>query len=583
MQAAEQREFALKAAIAFHQSSNMGASLFLILALAMCPPAMQAAEQREFTQSSANPVRKVVTMLQAMQKKTEAEGEKEEELYKKFMCYCKTGTVELANSIASANTKSPSLGADIKASEEQLVQTKQELQDAQKERSDAKAAIATAAAMRQKEAAAFAAEKGELESYIDTVAKAVAALEKGMAGAFLQTGAAEALRKIVLSKGDNILDDEEGLLSFLSGKQDASYVPSSAEVTGMLKQMGDSMSKSLAEAVAAEEAAVKNSEALVAAKKREVDTLTASIESKTTKVGELSMAIVQMKGDLSDTEETLLEDKKMLAELEKGCTTKDDEYAARVKTRTEELAALAETIKILNDDDALELFKKTLPSPSASLVQVEVSAAQKRERAMDVIKKVQMSGETDRARLDLLVLALRGKKIGFAKVIGMIDEMVASLKAEQVDDDNKKEYCAKQFDDADDKKKALERTVSDTQTAIASAEEGISALTAEISAAEKAIEALDDSVAEATEQRKEEHAEYKALMQSDGSAKELLGFAKNRLNRFYNPKLYKPPAKEELSSAGAIERNMGGAAVLAQISEHVQRKNGIAPPPETWA
>merc|ERR1719414_855649 len=123
MQAAEQREFALKAAIAFHQSSSMGASLFLILALALCPPAMQAAEQREFAQSSGNPVRKVVTMLQAMQKKTEAEGEKEEELYKKFMCYCKTGTVELANSIASANTKSPSLGADIKASEEQLGQT----------------------------------------------------------------------------------------------------------------------------------------------------------------------------------------------------------------------------------------------------------------------------------------------------------------------------------------------------------------------------------------------------------------------------------------------------------------------------
>merc|ERR1719492_243646 len=124
--------------------------------------------------------------------------------------------------------------------------------------------------------------------------------------------------------------------------------------------MGDSMSKSLAEAVAAEEAAIKNFEALVAAKK-EVDTLTASIESKTTKIGELGMAIVQMKSDLSDTEETLLEDKKMLAELEKGCTTKDEEYAARVKTRTEELAALAETIKILNDDDALELFKKTLP------------------------------------------------------------------------------------------------------------------------------------------------------------------------------------------------------------------------------
>ena len=43
-------------------------------------------------------------------------------------------------------------------------------------------------------------------------------------------------------------------------------------------------------------------------------------------------------------------------------------------------------------------------------------------------------------------------------------------------------------------------------------------------------------VAEATEQRKEENEEYTALMASDSAA---LEFAKNRLNKFYNPKLKK--------------------------------------------
>ena len=37
----------------------------------------------------------------------------------------------------------------------------------------------------------------------------------------------------------------------------------------------------------------------------------------------------------------------------------------------------------------------------------------------------------------------------------MIDEMVANLKTEQADDDNKKDYCGKQLDSADDKKKEL--------------------------------------------------------------------------------------------------------------------------------
>jgi cytochrome c5 len=47
--------------------------------------ACHAAEQT----ATVNPIRKVVNMLQAMQKKVEAEGEKEKELFDKFMCYCK--------------------------------------------------------------------------------------------------------------------------------------------------------------------------------------------------------------------------------------------------------------------------------------------------------------------------------------------------------------------------------------------------------------------------------------------------------------------------------------------------------------
>merc|ERR1719460_3276242 len=117
--------------------------------------------------------------------------------------------------------------------------------------------------------------------------------------------------------------------------------------------------------------------------------------------------------------------------------------------------------------------------------------------------------------------------------------MVATLKKEQQDDNDKKEYCEMQFDQADDKKKGLERGVSNLEKAIAKAKEAIAALTEEIAALEAGIVALDKSVAEATEQRKEENEEYSELMSSDGAAKELLGFAKNRLNKFYNPKLYK--------------------------------------------
>merc|ERR1719410_677845 len=130
----------------------------------------------------------------------------------------------------------------------------------------------------------------------------------------------------------------------------------------------------------------------------------------------------------------------------------------------------------------------------------------------------------------------------------MIDEMVANLKKEQLDDENKKEYCEKQFDLAEDKKKELELSDSDSQTAIEEMTGSIASLTEEIATLEAGIKKLDKSVAEATEQRKEENADYKSLKQSDTAAKEILLFAKNRLNKFYNPKLYKPPPQVEPAS-----------------------------------
>merc|ERR1719199_865050 len=66
-------------------------------------------------------------------------------------------------------------------------------------------------------------------------------------------------------------------------------------------------------------------------------------------------------------------------------------------------------------------------------------------------------------QLDFIALALHGEKVGFDKVIKMIDEMVALLKQEQTDDENKKEYCSIQFDSLGDKKKGLELTISDAE------------------------------------------------------------------------------------------------------------------------
>merc|ERR1719456_420013 len=157
--------------------------------------------------------------------------------------------------------------------------------------------------------------------------------------------------------------------------------------------------------------------------------------------------------------------------------------------------------------------------------------------------------------------------------------MIANLNKEQIGDETKKEYCEAQLDKTEDKKKVLENSISDSEKAIEDMEGAIATLKEEIAALNAGIKALDKSVAEATALRKDENADFEELISSDTSAKQILLWAKNRLNKFYNPKLYKPPPKKELSAEDTIVENFGGA-VLVQVSAH--NVEAPPPPPETF-
>jgi len=222
------------------------------------------------------------------------------------------------------------------------------------------------------------------------------------------------------------------------------------------------------------------------------------------------------------------------------------------------------------------LFKKALPA--SSLLQLTASAKSMKSQALAALQK----GSGD-FRLNLISLALKGKKVSFDKVLKMIDEMSALLKREQVTDDDKKEYCEKMIDQTEDKAKELELSVSDLEKAVADAKESIATLAEEIEALAAGIKALDTQVAEATEQRKEEHTDNTETLASDNAAKELIGIAKNRMNKFYNPKMYKAPPKRELSEAEQITVNNGGTlaptAAPGGIAGTGVGLNQVAPPP----
>jgi chromosome segregation ATPase len=531
-------------------------------------------------QNKVNPIRKVVTMLQMMQNKVSAEGAKKQEIYDKFMCYCDNADTLLGGAITAAEQKIPQLEASIGGDGELKKQLDADIIKHKSDRDAAKEAIATATALREKEATAFAKESGDLKTNIAALAKAIPAIEKGMGG-FLQTKTATVLQQLSVSM-DMSNVDRQMLTAFLTAK--SGYAPASGEIVGILKTMNDEMVADLDQSTADETAAIAAFEELKAAKTKEINALQSAIESKMTRVGELGVKVAEMVNDLEDTKEDLEESKKFLADLDVNCENKKKEWAAYQKMQGEELLALADTIKVLNDDDALELFKKTLPGSSASLLQVSVSSKAMAAKALNVLRTLRKGNDP---RVDFLEVALRGGKAGFEKIIKLIDELVVQLKKEQKEDDAKKDYCDNEFDKTEDKAKVLANEASDLETAIADAEESISNLKAEIEALDDGIRALDKEVAEATETRKEEHDDFTATSAANAAAVDLLKFAKNRLNKFYNPSQYKAPPTRELSEDEQITLNMGGTLAPTEAPGgiagtgigFVQEHNRAAPPP----
>merc|ERR1719160_8195 len=103
-------------------------ALLLVPASATTSGTSSATSVGEDASNAANPIRKVVTMLQMMVKKIEAEGVKEKEMYDKFMCYCNTADATLGKSIQDADTKIPQLESDIKAAVEEKAQLEADLE-----------------------------------------------------------------------------------------------------------------------------------------------------------------------------------------------------------------------------------------------------------------------------------------------------------------------------------------------------------------------------------------------------------------------------------------------------------------------
>merc|ERR1719271_2206151 len=243
------------------------------------------------------------------------------------------------------------------------------------------------------------------------------------------------------------------------------------------------MDKALNGAVSDEEKSAAGYEELSAAKKEEISAAGSAIESKTERSGTLAVTITTTKGDIKDTTNEMTDTEAFLANLKVECAEKKKEWAVRCQIRAEEVAAISEAIKVLNDDDALDLFKKTLSlsqGPAGSQLGFIQQHEAQHNKAQQALQQLQAS-KMDQKNLQVQFLenALKTKNVDFSKDIAMSEK----------------------------EQKDTEEEIASAAALIEECKEASAQTADEIALLQKEIKELDLAVAEATEQRKEEHGE----------------------------------------------------------------------------
>jgi len=177
------------------------------------------------------------------------------------------------------------------------------------------------------------------------------------------------------------------------------------------------------------------------------------------------------------------------------------------------------------------------------------------------------------------------------------------LSKEQDDDDAQKSFCSAELEKAAGEKADTEEKLASLAASLEDMAATSATLSEEIAALQKEIVALDKAVAEATEQRKSEHAAFVQAQAENQAATALVEKAKNRLFKVYRPGLYKEEARRELTEEERILVNSGqpdprdaeeafmnnggrggiqNTGIVSPISfaqVRVATNNGVVPPP----
>jgi predicted nucleic acid-binding Zn-ribbon protein len=492
-----------------------------------------------------NPIRKITGMLEDMKAELERDAEAEAETFDKAMCICETGEKELSGVIDYSNQEIERLTHKIEKDSAEKTQMDKDIKIAEKDKVDTEDTLEESIAIREKEAAKFAEEEKTAMFSVDQLERALPLFKDQGSGAVLLQQSPRtsfALKKLV--KATTYLNENkrDAVLNFLQGGAHASLTPAAQEIVGIMEAMKDEMSSDLAESRATEKNAVESFNSMKISKEEHLGLLMRSLTDKAKRSGSLALSLSEDKDSLEDTSIELANAEKYLQSLKDQCKQRQEDRNMRTKMRNDEIVAIGEAVKILTDDDALETFKKAVPS---SLLQsrprrstYDAAMLLQRGAHKRVVRGSSRIQRSHRVAMVAKHMQPEGVQAGTqaAKVVNfMIDNMVETLHEDDVSDEHKMDFCQNETTVFTQLKADKEALHAELEKQIEELENELAQIKEDIKALEDDINALDQDVKDASDLRKKEHAEFSAQYSALSTAASLIDKATKRLEKFYSP------------------------------------------------
>jgi len=515
---------------------------------------------------------KVVRLLQDMQAELQKELDDDRAVHGKLTCWCSDNDKEKTQAIETGTQRSEQLKATMDEATAKVLELKAKRKSTMDDLYADQKSLGEATALRMKENQAFQKTETSLMDAVSAAKQAIVVLsahhpelsqlrsvarklqDARAAQLLSSTGGVQSGQLVALKE---FLQQVSTASSFLAIPGFQSYRPQSGQIFGILKQMQEDFEASLSTAQKDELKAREDYESLKASKEEQIASAQAAVEQLDQGIAENGEKNAQALQDHDDTQAQLALDQEFLASLKRKCSESSAEYDARVKSRLEEIVAVQDTIKVLNEDKAFDNFDKTV---NVAFMQTGSAKGKSlvRARAAAVLQRA-AAGEPK-----LAMLAASVKLDGFEKVKAAIDKMAAELKVQQEDEVKHRDWCTDELASnkrataaGDDKKAGLEVKISDLGKTIES-------LSAEMEATKASSAEMQEQMKRASEVREAESADYHETVVDHRITQAILAKALDRMQQVY--------AMVQSSE----EPEQPGAAHIETSGNHTDPGNGPA-------